>query len=62
MILLIIAVIVYFVVTSGDDEGTEDTPTGEETTSQWEGEPGAALVLAGDADGAVPPRVIVRAA
>lgn len=40
--------IVYFVMTSGEDTDTEDTPAPEETTSMWQGEPGGhVFVIAG---------------
>lgn len=58
MILIIIGVIVYFVVTSGDEEGTDETPSPEEeTASMWHDGPGAVLVAAA---GALPPQLIIR--
>jgi hypothetical protein len=48
VLLIIIGVIVYFVMTSGEDTA-EETPSPEETTSMWQGEPSPALVLAATA-------------
>lgn len=45
VILVIIAVIVYFVMT-GDDSETDETPApAEETTSMWHGEPAPLIRL-----------------
>ena len=40
LILIVIAVILYFVFVAGDDSGTDETPApAEETTSMWQEEP-----------------------
>ena len=58
VILIIIGAIVYFVFIAGDEEGTDETPSpDEETTSMWQGEPGAAVLVAA-APGAQPQIVI----
>lgn len=62
LILIVIAVIVYFVVSSGDDEGTDETPSEDETTSLWQGEPGAAVLVAGDPALGAPPVVFLKSA
>lgn len=55
--------IVWFVLTSGDDEGTDETPAPEEeTTSMWDGEAGGTLLVAGDPARGIPPRLVVRPA
>jgi hypothetical protein len=61
VLLIVIAAILYFVFVAGDDEGTDETPAPEETTSMWQGEPGASLLLA-DAGRDVAPVLILRSA
>lgn len=61
MILIIIGVIVYFVMTS-DEDTPEETPSPEETTSMWQGEPGPAVVLAATAPADLEALVTLRSA
>lgn len=53
--------IVYFVMTSGEDTA-EETPSPEETTSMWQGEPGPAVVLAASAPADLEALVTLRSA
>lgn len=47
---------------TAEDDGTDETPSPEETTSMWEGEPGSVILLADGGSPAVSPVLILRSA
>lgn len=47
---------------TAEDDGTDETPSPEETTSMWEGEPGAAILLANAGSPDFSPVLILRSA